>query len=86
MNRQYRLLWFAVVALVATVLPPDAAAYNFWRQYNGRQDWETAGFYDLNDEAWAVPAAAALTDKFVFDWNISGSLHRTRYRLVLTYY
>lgn len=64
------LLIAALIALVATALPPDAAAYNFWRQYNGRQDWETGGFYDLNDEAWAVPAGAALTDRFAFDWSI----------------
>src|SRR5688572_20186323 len=59
-----------LLAIAETSLPPQAIAYNFWRQYNGRQDWETGNRYDLNDEAWAVPPAAALTDAFVFDWSI----------------
>jgi hypothetical protein len=64
------LLWAALAGVVGAVLPLEASAYNFWRQYNGRQDWETAGYYDLSDEAWAVPGAATLKDAFVFDWSI----------------
>ena len=66
-----RWLFLGTVAvLLVGILHQNAFSYGFWRQYQGRQDWETAGYYDLADEAWAVPGAAALKDAFSFDWSM----------------
>ena len=72
MKLAQRLLFFAAVTgWLAAALPNDAGAYDFWRQYNGRQDWETAGYYDLNDEAWAVLPVTTLATAFSFDWSVA---------------
>lgn len=68
--RLRQLLIVALVTIFSTIETFELAAYNFWGQYNGRQDWEDAGFYDLKDEAWAVPGGAKLSDTFDFDWNM----------------